>query len=177
MSAWTVTGTIPGTPAAMGSKRLGQNRATGRAILLDANDKKLRPWQANVREAFRAVAPPRPVQGAVSVRLTVRLKRPQGHYNARGDLHPWAPYFCVTKPDADKILRGVLDPGTGILWRDDSQVVEPHVLKVYTEGEPCVEFWVTEIEATEAERKDAAAAERARQREAARATRGKAGGR
>jgi Holliday junction resolvase RusA-like endonuclease len=30
----------------------------------------------------------------------------------------------VTKPDTDKLIRSVLDALTGIVWTDDSQVVE-----------------------------------------------------
>ena len=40
------------------------------------------------------------------------------------------------KPDADNILKAVCDALNGFAWKDDAQVIEAHVRKVYglTEG-------------------------------------------
>jgi crossover junction endodeoxyribonuclease RusA len=37
----------------------------------------------------------------------------------------------TTKPDIDKLSRAILDSLTGVCWRDDAQVVELRVCKVY----------------------------------------------
>jgi len=44
----------------------------------------------------------------------------------------------LKKPDSSKLLRGVEDAMTGIVWHDDSQVVEANVRKRYARpGEIC----------------------------------------
>src|SRR6185503_2261544 len=36
----------------------------------------------------------------------------------------WPPH--LKKPDADKLMRAVFDGLTGVVWHDDSQVIEAH---------------------------------------------------
>ena len=38
----------------------------------------------------------------------------------------------ITKPDADNYVKSVTDACTGIIWKDDSQVVELLVRKFYS---------------------------------------------
>lgn len=50
--------------------------------------------------------------------------------------HSGAP--MLKKPDVDKLTRAVFDAMTGIVWHDDSQVVETNVRKRYADpGEVC----------------------------------------
>jgi Holliday junction resolvase RusA-like endonuclease len=58
----------------------------------------------------------------VGVSFDFRFPRPRSHYGKRG-LLPSAPRHMVTKPDLDKLIRAALDALTGIIWRDDAQVV------------------------------------------------------
>jgi Holliday junction resolvase RusA-like endonuclease len=45
--------------------------------------------------------------------------------------------FCDKKPDIDKLIRSTFDSMTGVLYRDDSQVVQVRATKVYvTSDEP-----------------------------------------
>ena len=41
----------------------------------------------------------------------------------------------VVKPDADNLVKALLDAFTGTLWEDDSQVVRVEAIKFY--GSPC----------------------------------------
>lgn len=61
------------------------------------------------------------------------VPRPKSHYGARG-LRPSAPDYPAVRPDVTKLLRAVEDACTGVVWRDDAQVVEQHAGKSY--GEP-----------------------------------------
>jgi Holliday junction resolvase RusA-like endonuclease len=70
------------------------------------------------------------VCGAIAVELIFRMARPAGHWGKKG-LRPKAPYWPATKPDADKLARATLDSLTGILFDDDSRIVELSVLKRY----------------------------------------------
>ena len=55
----------------------------------------------------------------------------------REDIRP------ITKPDVSNIVKGIEDALNGILWRDDSQIVDLHVSKFYSEI-PRVEVFITE---------------------------------
>lgn len=61
------------------------------------------------------------LEGPLDVTITFWLRRPKTVKRDR----PHVP------PDADKLERAVLDPLTGIVWRDDGQVVELHASKFY----------------------------------------------
>jgi len=52
--------------------------------------------------------------------------------------------FPLTKPDVDNYAKGVKDALKGVIWRDDSQVVELTVIKRYSET-PRVEITVREL--------------------------------
>lgn len=68
--------------------------------------------------------------GPVSVTLRFAMPRPKSHFGAKG-LKPSAPQAHVGKPDADNLAKLILDQATRTerIWRDDSQVVEMHVVK------------------------------------------------
>jgi Holliday junction resolvase RusA-like endonuclease len=126
---------VPGKPQPAGSKkgfaikRGGQY--TGRVAVVDDNDKS-RDWKAQVAWTARQ-ARGTPMEGPIELTLQFFMQRPKGHYNAKGLLKPSAPRYPTTKPDATKLLRAVEDAMTGIVWRDDAQIVIQHVSKKYAE--------------------------------------------
>lgn len=74
-----------------------------------------------------------PLARTVPVRLflTFYRPRPASHFGTGKNLEklkPSAPPYPTTKPDTVKLARAVEDALTGIVWTDDSQVVE-HVLQ------------------------------------------------
>lgn len=126
--------TVLGPPVTMGSKRAFVNKKTMRAVVVDDNCTELRSWQQAMREQMAKDAPAEPVVGAVSVRVVVGLQRPKSHFGTgrnAGKLRNSAPPWPTGKPDVDKILRALLDCGTGIWWRDDAQVFWITVAKVW----------------------------------------------
>lgn len=64
---------------------------------------------------------------AVRVTIAFYLPRPK-KYQRRG-----VPVAHLKAPDIDKLIRGVLDALTHVVWRDDSQVVELLAIKHYAE--------------------------------------------
>ena len=50
----------------------------------------------------------------------------------------------VTRPDLDNYVKGILDGANGLLWHDDSQIVDLILYKRYDET-PRVEIKVSEI--------------------------------
>lgn len=124
--------TVLGDAQPAGSKR--GFVVNGRAIVTDAN-KKSKPWQQEVKsaaleeigEGFDLLT------GPLEVKFTFYRLRPAGHYNTRGDFSAAGrrnPY-PITRPDALKLSRGAEDALTGLVWRDDSQIVDEHLFKRY----------------------------------------------
>lgn len=50
----------------------------------------------------------------------------------------------LTKPDVDNYVKGVKDALKSVIWRDDSQVVELHISKWYSET-PRIEITIKEL--------------------------------
>ena len=96
--------------------------------------KRGQPWRLQVAQAAgEAMNGDELLDGALELSVIFTVPRPKGHYGARG-LRPSAPEHPTTRPDVTKLLRAVEDACTGIVWRDDSQVVAQHAYKEY--GEP-----------------------------------------
>lgn len=71
----------------------------------------------------------------LSLKLTFYLKRPSGHYRTgkyAGEIkESFAQAYPTPKPDLTKLVRAAEDALTGIVWKDDSQVVKQATKKVY----------------------------------------------
>jgi Holliday junction resolvase RusA-like endonuclease len=133
---------ILGTPAPKGSSRPMLNRKTGKAFTFKGgspqNAEKLTTWDNNVRAAAAsacgALTAPPFVETALSVAITFRLARPGGHWGKgkqAGRLKPSAPAYPRGKPDIDKLARSTLDSLTGIVFDDDSRIVQLAISKIY----------------------------------------------
>ena len=125
--------TIPGRPQPQGSKR-----HVGRGVMVESNAA-LRPWRADAVATLQAGMPPdwTPIAGPVRVQVTFVFARPKAHFGTGRNaavVKPGAPYHHHQKPDADKLLRAVLDAATTAgVWRDDSQVSSAHATKAWGE--------------------------------------------
>lgn len=128
---------VPGIPQPAGSKRGFVNKKTGGVIITDAC-RKSKPWQADVKHfAFRAYQGP-PLLGAIRLEVEFRMVRPKGHYGTgrnAASLRASAPMYHTTRPDRTKLLRGLEDALSGLLWKDDAQVVQGEVEKCYADGQ------------------------------------------
>jgi crossover junction endodeoxyribonuclease RusA len=134
--------TVYGRAQPAGSKRAFYNKSAGRVIVTDDN-KKARPWKAEVADAAQTAMLAESVtgngvlvDGPLSLELTFVVPRPKGHYGANGVL-PSAPSHPTVRPDVLKLARGVEDACTGIVWRDDSQIVLETLRKEYGEPARC----------------------------------------
>lgn len=134
-----LTFTAYGTAQAAGSKRAFVRKGGHGVVVTDANPK-AKPWKAEVREAAAAAmlahtitANGNLVDGPLYVSMTFYVPRPQGHYGAHG-VKASAPEYPAKRPDVLKLARGVEDALTGIVYRDDAQIVSERLVKQY--GEP-----------------------------------------
>lgn len=126
--------TVYGIAKPAGSKRAFTLRRKNGKIGVGIEDscESLPEWMASVAAAASIAMGGRdPMTCPLSVFITVVLPRPKGDYRANGELKPSAPAHHTKKPDATKLQRGIEDAMTGIVWKDDSQVV-----RICTEKRP-----------------------------------------
>lgn len=137
-----LTFTVYGVAAPAGSKTSGQ-RKDGSRFVRDSS-RRAAPWKDDVKRSAGEAMERRTfttdgdslVSGPLMLAVRFVVPRPKGHYGARG-LRPSAPAYPTTRPDITKLLRAVEDALTGIVWRDDAQVVEQVARKVYGEPARC----------------------------------------
>jgi Holliday junction resolvase RusA-like endonuclease len=127
--------TVVGHPQPAGSKRAFPNKGGGVSVVDD--NPKAKSWQAEVSvAAIQAMidAELEMFEGPCGMAVIFTLVRPKGHFGTgknAGVLKESAPPYPIVKPDTTKLLRGVEDAMTTIVYRDDSQVVEQAVSKHY----------------------------------------------
>lgn len=149
---------VHGIAQPAGSKRGFINRKTGGVIITDAA-KRSRPWKADVSAAAAAaMIGTRLLDGPLALDVVFVVPRPKGHYGSgrnAGNVRASAPMYPAVKPDVTKLLRAVEDACTGIVWRDDAQIVSQHATKRYGAPARC-ELTVSELQALSTPKEEAA---------------------
>lgn len=141
--------TVIGKPEPAGSKRAFIRKGMRHPVVVDANDKSA-PWKQEVASRAYAEHGERPLMtGPIAVSFKFYKPRLKGHFGkgknagvltAEGLANP----YPATKPDALKLARGIEDALTGVVYRDDAQIVEEHLFKFW--GEPArVEIEIEEL--------------------------------
>lgn len=124
---------VHGKPQPAGSKRVVTNQKTGRAFVIDANSNS-RDWKNQVSDSASLAYKGALITGPISLTVVFSMPRPKSHFTSKGKPSSQWRSSPTVKPDATKLLRGVEDAITGIIWRDDSQIVCQHVYKRYDES-------------------------------------------
>jgi crossover junction endodeoxyribonuclease RusA len=123
-----------GIPKPQGSKRAFVHPHTRRAVVVEAAGAALKDWRHDTKlTALSAMAgaPPVPADVGVVVRIGFVMPRPKSTPKTKPTP------LATKKPDLDKLIRGVCDAMTGVVYTDDSQVVSFDVWKrIAEEGEP-----------------------------------------
>ncbi len=127
---------VRGIPKPQGSMRAFVVK--GRPIITSAT-KGLKAWRDLVSWAAQAAAPEELIEGPIHIDLEFRLPKPKAEPKRK---RTWP----ARRPDLDKLIRAILDSLTGVVFRDDSQVIGIYAAKDW--GTPGVEihiFQITEI--------------------------------
>ncbi len=135
MATHRFTISIEGQPAQQGSKSPFVNKHTGRAMLVDVNRSALKPWRQMIAHATLEVIDDLGIRvplRACCLELDFHYMRPRSHVRRDGSIRPGREYKN-SRPDIDKLARAVLDALTGIVYSDDSCVVELIARKHYSE--------------------------------------------
>lgn len=125
--------TIYGSAQPGGSKRAFKAKNSDRIIVTDDNPK-ARDWKNDVKIVAAELMKGRALfDTPLQLEVTFYMVRPKGHYGAHG-VKRSAPKVPTVRPDVTKLLRPLEDALTGIIWRDDSQIVDQIARKRY--GDP-----------------------------------------
>ena len=147
-TALTVRFTVLGRPQQKGSKQVLPVKGPRRFVVRESNIK-ARPWAMHVAAAaLDAHYTTSLITGPVIVAVTFYFARPKGHYGTgrnQQELRRSAPREMTVMPDVDKLARCALDALTGIVFRDDAQIVDLHAAKRYGEPERA-DFIVRELQ-------------------------------
>lgn len=127
----SITFTAPGTPRPKGSwKSIGKGR-------MIPDNKRAKGWEETVAICARSqYTNSPPTESPVVVDAIFRVPRPRSHYGT-GKNADKVKLSAPAQPtgqrcgDIDKLLRTVLDAMTGIVYKDDSQVVQVTATKRY----------------------------------------------
>jgi Holliday junction resolvase RusA-like endonuclease len=126
VSKFAVSFSVPGPVVGKGRPRFGKGRiftplATVRYENLVAH------------EAMLAMRGEAPFAGAVRALVTAYMPIPASYSKRKREGCLAGLLWPTGKPDADNVLK-VLDALNGIVWKDDSQVVDARIIKVWGGG-------------------------------------------
>lgn len=113
-----ITLTIPGTPTGKGRPKFV--RATGHA----RTPQMTKVAEARVHAAWQAAGCPMLPEGPVGIHVEAFLARPGHHFRVNGELSKAGlrSEYPTKKPDADNLLKLVMDALNSCAYRDDAHV-------------------------------------------------------
>lgn len=139
-----VSFSVFGEPKSKGSLKPFLHPRTRKIIMLPAA-KGLRAWEGAIRtEAQKHAEQGVFFGGPIRILVTFTFARPKS-VSVKKRAH------MTVAPDCSKLVRGVEDAMIGILFRDDSQIVEIHARKVYGATNEPSRLDVTIVELTAAD--------------------------
>lgn len=122
----------------------GRPRATKSGVIY--TPKKTADWERLVKASVSSHLGTFCSEGPLAVSLTFHMPMPKSLHKTVRDcvrLGQGTAYHSV-RPDADNLAKAILDACNGLLWKDDAQVAELSVRKVYG-VEPGVEISVQSL--------------------------------
>ena len=134
--------TIPGEPVAKGRPRASV--ISGRARMY--TPAKTQSYEAQAKwfaeQAISQTPGFEPISDRpISLSVLAVFAIPAGWSKRRVAACAESPEPCIKRPDSDNVLKIIGDALNGILWRDDSQVADACIRKVYGQN-PRVEVLV-----------------------------------
>lgn len=129
-----------------GRQIVGQQLVKGRD---KEAQKRIESWEDHIARAARQAYSGSLLDGPLAVEFQFFRPRNKGDFGTgrnAGTLKPSAPRYPTTRPDVLKLARVVEDALSGVLYRDDSQIVEERLIKLYGEPARCeVTVWLLDV--------------------------------
>ncbi|MEK5238074.1 RusA family crossover junction endodeoxyribonuclease [Paenibacillus sp. FSL L8-0470] len=133
--------TVLGEPVAQGRPKFSTAGGFPRAY----DPAKSRDYKDYVRLAAREFAPAALLEGALGIAVIAYRSTPKSFSQKKTAAAERGEILPTTKPDADNYLKGVKDALKGIIWKDDSQVVDAFVKKRYS-SKPRIEIKIKQLQ-------------------------------
>ena len=131
---------VPGKPGVAGSKRafIVTRKRDGKQVAVVTDDSsKSKDWKGDVKRFANDEYAGPLLEGPLRVAFTFYLARPQWHFGkslGKPCVSLSAPAFPIVKPDLLKFSRAVEDALTGVVWKDDAQIVTEVLMKRYVDS-------------------------------------------
>lgn len=122
-----------------GSKRAFPGKRKDGSLFVNVSDdcETSRDWKNSVADAASQAFQGPLLSGPLRVKFDIYRPRLVGHYGTGKNaavLKRSAPAYPTARPDVLKLARAIEDAITGIVWRDDAQIVDERLAKHW--GEP-----------------------------------------
>lgn len=150
---------VPGDPVGKGRPRVRMMAAKGKKpIPMLYTPKETVEYEDRVRaEAFMSMQGRELFSGPVELKLQIFMPIPVSYTKAKKAAARLGKLVPTKKPDLDNVLKAICDAFNGVVWIDDTQVVDCHVTKRFSDN-PCVMCQVSAIEGMQGLQEDLAAA-------------------
>lgn len=126
--------------------RFSRARIGGREVVRTYTPKNTVDFEMLVRvAALRAMVGKKPFSGALFARVDCYLPIPKSWTKAEREAARAGTRYPVSKPDLDNFKKAVLDAMNGVVYLDDSQIVDDAGKKRYAD-EPRVEVFIQELD-------------------------------
>ncbi len=77
-------------------------------------------------------APEKPIDLPIKLRVVCVFQRPKNHYRTNGEVkHQFQDQPHTKKPDADNLVKFIMDSLNGVFWRDDCLIYAVEAVKQY----------------------------------------------
>jgi len=124
-----VTFTVDGTP--VGKQRARYARRGN--FVQTYTPEKTRTYESLIKEkAIEAMGSSEPLETPVTLYLYIRVPMPKSYSKKRTEACLNGSEQPIRKPDASNLLKSVEDGMNSVVYKDDSQIVNIHVTKVYS---------------------------------------------
>ena len=127
--------TIPGNPVAQGRPRAA--RRGNRIMMYDPKPSK--DYKKHVAKIAKEYAPEKPTEAALGVQMKIYREIPKSTTKKDRKLINEGLKRPVVRPDTDNYTKAILDALNGIIYKDDSQIVDLKASKYYSDN-PRVEI-------------------------------------
>ena len=127
-------GSKTGIPIYRGKRGSADRKFTGKVAMLDSSGQAGKEWRQDIKHAAKQVFRGPPLSGPLVVNFSFVYPRPKNHFGTgknSGLLKDGSPKHHTSRPDVLKLSRAVEDALTGIVWVDDSQIVDERISKSY----------------------------------------------
>lgn len=133
---------IEGEPVAKGRPKFARRGA----FTTTYTPEKTREYEAMVAAEARAtMAGAQPMSGPISIHLQLFLSIPASYSKKKAQACRDGLVVPTKKPDWENVAKSVCDAFNGIVWNDDSQVVDAFVSKRFADS-PCVVATITQLD-------------------------------